>query len=142
MEGPRIAIMGTSYGGYGTVCTMEMYPDIFTAGIADSAVTDWEYYDPIYTQRYMGLLPDSAPGTRRARRSIRKRLKSHPLLIHSLLDDNVHPRHALQLFTALASAGKDLDARINPPGIRAASHFTSCFRIASSSWRRAAVDAG
>ena len=54
--------MGTSYGGYSTVYTMEMYPDIFTAGVANSAVADWKLYDTIYTERYMGLLGDNKAG--------------------------------------------------------------------------------
>ena len=54
--------MGTSYGGYSTVYTMEMYPDLFTAGVANSAVTDWRLYDDIYTERYMGLLGANTAG--------------------------------------------------------------------------------
>ncbi|MES1259300.1 MAG: S9 family peptidase, partial [Gemmatimonadota bacterium] len=41
VDAKRIGIMGTSYGGYSTVFTMEMYPEIFTAGVANSAVADW-----------------------------------------------------------------------------------------------------
>ena len=65
----RIGIMGTSYGGYSTVYTMEMYPDLFTAGVANSAVADWKLYDTIYTERYMGVLGDNKAGTNQARRS-------------------------------------------------------------------------
>ena len=69
-DGTRIAIVGTSYGGYSTLYTMEMYPDLFSVGIANSPVTDWRLYDTIYTERYMGLLSDNAARLRlRARPS-------------------------------------------------------------------------
>src|SRR5436305_1302872 len=58
----RIAIMGTSYGGYSTVITMELYPELFPVGVANSAVGDWRLYDSIYTERYMGLLNENQKG--------------------------------------------------------------------------------
>ena len=51
----KMAIMGTSYGGYSTVFTMLTHPGVFKVGIANSPVTDWRLYDDIYTERYMGL---------------------------------------------------------------------------------------
>ncbi|MGH7590438.1 MAG: S9 family peptidase, partial [Gemmatimonadales bacterium] len=62
VDGKHIAIMGTSYGGYSTVYTMARYPDLFTVGIANSAVTDWRLYDDIYTERYMSLPSDNLAG--------------------------------------------------------------------------------
>jgi len=58
----RVAITGTSYGGYSVVYTMEMYPDLFPVGAANSAVGDWRLYDTIYTERYMSLLNDNLKG--------------------------------------------------------------------------------
>src|SRR5258708_13803012 len=51
----RIAIMGTSYGGYSTVYTLLMYSDVFSVGMGNSPVTDLRPDAPIYTQRHLGL---------------------------------------------------------------------------------------
>ena len=113
----HVAIMGTSYGGYSTLEAMERYPDVFPVGIANSAVTDWRYYDSIYTERYMGLLGDNLAGYEASSPLVNaKQLSGHLLLIHSLLDDNVHPQHTMQLLTALTNAGKDVDFRLYPQG--------------------------
>jgi len=119
----RIGIMGTSYGGYATVYTMEMYPGLFPVGIANSPVTDWELYDTIYTERYMGLLDDNRDGYRESS-AVRNAgtLEGRLLLIHSMMDDNVHPRNTMQLLTALTNDGKDVDLRIYPPGRHGAAY--------------------
>ncbi len=58
----RGAITGTSYGGYSVVYTMEMYPELFPVGVANSAVGDWRLYDTIYSERYMCLLNGNLNG--------------------------------------------------------------------------------
>ena len=117
VDSAHVGIMGTSYGGYTTLYTMATYPDIFSVGIANSAVTDHRLYDTIYTERYMGLLPDNAAGYDSASVLLRAgRIRGHLLVIHSLRDDNVHPQHTMQFLTALANAGVDADLRIYPPG--------------------------
>ncbi len=113
----RVAIVGTSYGGYSSVFTMEMYPSLFPVGIANSPVTDWKLYDTIYTERYMGLLGDNPEGYRESSGvENAKKLTGHLLLIHSMMDDNVHPQNTMQLLTALTDAGRDVDLRVFPPG--------------------------
>jgi len=115
----HIGIMGTSYGGYSTLYTMASYPDVFSVGISNSGVTDHRLYDTIYTERYMGLLPGNAAGYDSASVLLRvNRLKpsQHLLVVHSMMDDNVHPQHTMQLLTALTNAGFDADVRIYPPG--------------------------
>jgi dipeptidyl-peptidase-4 len=122
----RIAIMGTSYGGYSTIYTMEMYPDVFSVGIANSPVTDWRLYDSIYTERYMGLLAENAAGYDSSSAVLHAgRIKGHLLLIHSMMDDNVHPQNTMQFLTAAANAGVDVDLRIYPPGRHGAAYNLS-----------------
>jgi dipeptidyl-peptidase-4 len=117
VDSAHVGIMGTSYGGYTTLYTMATYPEIFSVGVANSAVTDHRLYDTIYTERYMGLLPDNAAGYDSASVLLRAgRIRGHLLVIHSLRDDNVHPQHTMQFLTALANAGVDADLRIYPPG--------------------------
>jgi dipeptidyl-peptidase-4 len=126
----RIGIMGTSYGGYSTVYTMEMYPDLFTAGVANSAVADWKLYDTIYTERYMGVLGDNKTGYESSSAVVNAgKLQGHLLLIHSMLDDNVHPQNTMQLLTAFTAAGKDIDLRIYPPGHHGAAYDMQSFKL-------------
>ena len=119
----RIAIMGTSYGGYSAVYTMEMYPEVFPVGVANSAVGDWRLYDTIYTERYMGLLGDNQKGyVESAPIEQAAKMRGKLLLIHSMMDDNVHPQNTMQLLTALTNAGRDADLRIYPPGRHGAAY--------------------
>ena len=122
-DAAHVAIIGTSYGGYSTVYTMEMYPDLFTVGIANSPVTDWRLYDTIYTERYMGLLSDNTAGYDSSS-AIRHagQIKGHLFLIHSMMDDNVHPQNTMQLLTALTEARIDAELRIYPPGHHGAAY--------------------
>ncbi|HEU4642749.1 MAG TPA: S9 family peptidase [Gemmatimonadaceae bacterium] len=130
VDAKHIGIIGTSYGGYATVYTMEMYPDVFTVGVANSAVGDWRLYDTIYTERYMGLLGDNAAGYA-ASSAIENagKLDGHLLVIHSMMDDNVHPQNTMQLLTALTEAGKDVDLRIYPPGHHGAAYDAQSYRL-------------
>ncbi|HEY4734532.1 MAG TPA: S9 family peptidase [Gemmatimonadaceae bacterium] len=126
----RIAIMGTSYGGYSTVYTMEMYPELFPVGVANSAVGDWRLYDTIYTERYMGLLGDNLKGyVESAPIEQAPKMRGNLLVIHSMMDDNVHPQNTMQLLTALTNAGRDAEVRIYPPGHHGAAYNGASFRL-------------
>jgi dipeptidyl-peptidase 4 len=113
----RVAITGTSYGGYSVVYTMEMYPELFPVGVANSPGTDWRLYDTIYTERYMSLLGDNMKGyVESSAVEQAPKMRGKLLLIHSMMDDNVHPQNTMQLLTALTNAGRDAELRIYPPG--------------------------
>jgi dipeptidyl-peptidase 4 len=126
----RVAITGTSYGGYSTVYTMEMYPELFPVGVANSAVGDWRLYDTIYTERYMGLLNDNLKGyVASAPIEQAANMRGNLLLIHSMMDDNVHPQNTMQLLTALTNAGRDAELRIYPPGRHGAAYNLQSYRL-------------
>jgi dipeptidyl-peptidase-4 len=109
---------------------MEMYPDLFTAGVANSAVADWKLYDTIYTERYMGVLGDNKAGYESSSAIANAgKLQGHLMLIHSMLDDNVHPQNTMQLLTAFTAAGKDVDLRIYPPGHHGAAYDMQSFKL-------------
>jgi dipeptidyl-peptidase 4 len=130
VDGDRIGIMGTSYGGYGALFAMEQYPDVFSAGIANSAVADWRLYDTIYTERYMSTLDDNAAGYEASSPIANaSKLKGKLLLIHAMMDDNVHPQNTMQLLTALTSAGKNVDLRIFPKGRHGSAYDLQSSRV-------------
>ncbi len=130
VDGGRIAIDGTSYGGYSVLYTMAAYPDVFASGVANSAVTDWRLYDTIYAERYMDVLPDNAAGYDSASVLPRAgRITGKLLVIHSMMDDNVHPVNTMQLLTALTDAGVDAELRIYPPGRHGAAYNFASFRM-------------
>ncbi|MDO6430484.1 S9 family peptidase [Flavitalea sp. BT771] len=133
VDGGKIGIMGTSYGGYSTTYTLLTHPGVFKVGIANSPVTDWRLYDDVYTERYMGTLPQNAEGYRiSADMTHAAGLKDHLLLIHSMSDDNVHPAHTMQLLTALTNVGKDVDLRIYPPGAHGAAYNWQSYLLIST----------
>jgi len=126
----RVAIVGTSYGGYSAVYTMEMYPELFPVGVANSAVGDWRLYDTIYTERYMSLLGDNLKGyVESAPIEQAPKMRGSLLLIHSMMDDNVHPQNTMQLLTALTNAGRDAEVRIYPPGRHGAAYNGQSARL-------------
>ena len=121
VDSTKIAIMGTSYGGYSTVYTMLTHPGVFKVGIANSPVTDWRLYDDIYTERYMGLITENDSGyVKSSCMTYADSLRGKMLVVHSMMDDNVHPINTMHLLTALENAGKDVDLRIFPPGAHGA----------------------
>jgi dipeptidyl-peptidase-4 len=117
VDSARMAIQGHSYGGYSSSYTMVTHPGVFKVALVGAPVTDQRLYDNIYTERYMGLLPEnedkyihSAPITHAAN------FEGKMLIAHSLMDDNVHVVNTYQFIRALTDAGKDVDLRIYPPG--------------------------
>jgi dipeptidyl-peptidase-4 len=130
VDARRVAIMGTSYGGYATLMAMELYPELFPVGLANSAVTDWRFYDSIYTERYMGLLGENLAGyVESSPLENAARLRGRLLLIHSLMDDNVHPQNTMQFLTKLTALGRDVDFRLYPPGHHGAAYDWNSYRL-------------
>ena len=103
----RIGIWGWSYGGHMTLHAMFEDPEDFKVGFAGGPVTDWHYYDSIYTERYLGLLPkneesyDESSPLKNA-----GRLKGKLLIAHGTGDDNVHFSNTLAVLDELIEAGK------------------------------------
>jgi dipeptidyl-peptidase-4 len=103
----RIGIWGWSYGGHMTLHAMFEDSEDFKVGFAGGPVTDWHYYDSIYTERYLGLLPqneesydESSPVKNAAN------LKGKLLIAHGTGDDNVHFANTLTVLNELIDAGK------------------------------------
>jgi len=117
MDRDRVGIVGWSFGGYMAANGVLRRPDVFKVAVAGAPVTDWEDYDTHYTERYMGLLPESRKAYDEASLiPLAKDLKRPLLLVHGTADDNVYYRHTLKLSNALFRAGKDFEV-LALPGI-------------------------
>ncbi|MHC4958865.1 MAG: S9 family peptidase [Planctomycetota bacterium] len=91
----RIGIWGWSYGGTLTLMCLLHAPE-FRAGVSVAPVTDWRDYDTAYTERYLGLPKDNAEGYALSSPVSAAPTLSRPtLLVHGVLDDNVHFRNAV-----------------------------------------------
>jgi dipeptidyl-peptidase-4 len=115
VDGTRVGITGTSYGGYASIMCLLRYPDVFQAAVACSSVTQWENYDTVYTERYMNT-PQEDPDGYKAGSSLTyvDNLKGRLLLYYGTLDNNVHPSNTLQLIQALHRAGKRFEVMVAP----------------------------
>jgi dipeptidyl-peptidase-4 len=117
LDRDRVGIVGWSFGGYNAANGVLRRPDVFKAAVAGAPVTDWEDYDSHYTERYMGLLPESKAAYDEASLiPLAKDLKRPLMLVHGTADDNVYYRHTLKLSNALFRAGKDFEA-VALPGV-------------------------
>lgn len=111
----RIGITGWSYGGYMTIHSMLLAPDIFKVGVAGAPVTDWHNYDTIYTERYMGLPEQNKTGYD-ASSNVQNaaKLQGKLLIVHNIEDDNVLFQNTMQMANALENARKQYSLQLYP----------------------------
>jgi dipeptidyl-peptidase-4 len=105
VDSTRIGIQGWSYGGFMSSLAISKGAPHFKMAIAVAPVTNWRYYDNIYTERYMRT-PQENQGGYDDNSPIKhvKNIKGKYLLIHGTADDNVHFQNAMELTTALINA--------------------------------------
>jgi dipeptidyl-peptidase-4 len=104
----KVAISGTSYGGFITVLAMARRPDVFSAGVAGAPVVDWHAYDSAYTERYLGSPAENEEGYQRSSLPGQiNGLSGRLLILHGTVDENVHPGHTAELVEALRAAGHE-----------------------------------
>ena len=113
VDGNRIGIYGWSYGGYETLMAMSTGNGIYRAGVAIAPVTDWRYYDTIYSERFMRTPQENGDGYRQsAPITHAANLKGSLLIVSGTADDNVHYLNTLQYSAALVEAGIQFDSQI------------------------------
>jgi dipeptidyl-peptidase-4 len=111
----RVGIFGTSYGGYSSAMCLLRHPDAFRAASASSAVTAWEQYDTIYTERYMWIPQENRAGYDAGNAmKYADKLDGRLLIYYGTADNNVHPANAMQLIRALQRAGKSFEVQVGP----------------------------
>jgi dipeptidyl-peptidase-4 len=111
----RVGVYGWSYGGYMALMCLSRAPDIFKAAVAGAPVTHWDGYDTHYTERYMGTPDKNTDGYYNSSvMTYVKAIKGKLLLVHGLIDENVHFRHTARLINALIRAGKTFELSLFP----------------------------
>ena len=111
----RIGIMGWSYGGFMASLAMTKGADQFKMGIAVAPVTNWRYYDNIYTERFMRTPQENQSGyDQNSPINHVSKLKGKYFLIHGSGDDNVHYQNTMEMINALVAADKQFDLFIYP----------------------------
>ncbi|KAK0656729.1 dipeptidyl peptidase IV N-terminal region-domain-containing protein [Cercophora newfieldiana] len=118
VDASKIAIWGWSYGGFMTLKTLEQDAgQTFSYGMAVAPVTDWRFYDSIYTERYMLTPQTNAEGYANSAISNVTALASNVrfLLMHGVADDNVHMQNSLTLLDKLDLEGiENYDVHVFP----------------------------
>lgn len=111
----RIGIWGWSYGGFMSSTCIMKGADVFKMAVAVAPVTNWRYYDNIYTERYMRRPEENKEGyDDNAPEKMASQLKGKFLLIHGTGDDNVHFQNSVSLVNNLIKANKDFDSEYYP----------------------------
>ena len=111
----RIGIWGWSYGGFMAATCILKGNDVFKSAVAVAPVTNWRYYDNIYTERYMRRPQENEKGyDENAPEKMADKLNGKLLLVHGTADDNVHFQNSVMLVDALIKANKEYDSEYYP----------------------------
>ncbi len=115
VDSTRIGIFGWSYGGFMASLAITKGAAVFSTAVAVAPVTNWRYYDNIYTERYMRTPAVNKEGyDDNSPLKYVNNIKGHYLLIFGSGDDNVHPENSMNMITALVSANKQFDLMVYP----------------------------
>ena len=115
IEKDRIGIFGWSYGGYMSSLCLLKGNDVFKAAIAVAPVTNWKWYDSIYTERYMRTEKENPDGYKKnSPVYFADRLKGNYFIAHGEADDNVHYQNAAEMMKELIKANKNFESHIYP----------------------------
>jgi len=115
VDADRIGIWGHSFGGYMTLLGLTKGDGVFRAGISVAPVTNWRFYDSIYTERYLKTPQQNAAGyDENSPLMFADKLKGDLLLIHGTGDDNVHFQNSVEMEDALVAANKQFDSFYYP----------------------------
>jgi dipeptidyl-peptidase-4 len=111
----RVGVYGWSYGGYMALMCLGRAPETFKVAIAGAPVTHWDGYDTHYTERYMGTPQTNVEDYQRSSpMHYVDQMTGKLMLVHGLIDENVHFRHTARLINALIKARKPYDLMLFP----------------------------
>lgn len=109
----RIGIWGWSYGGFMAALCMEKGAEVFKTGISVAPVTNWRFYDSVYTERYMRTPKENPDGyDDNSPLSHAEKIKGNYLLVHGSADDNVHLQNTMEFAERMVQAGVQFDMAV------------------------------
>lgn len=108
----RIAIWGWSFGGFNTLMAMCEGRGVYKCGVAVAPVTDWRFYDTVYTERFMRTPQENPTGYDCSPLHRYQNIKGELLLVHGLADDNVHYQNTAELSEAFVQSGYQFDMQV------------------------------
>jgi len=129
----RVGIYGWSYGGYMTLIAMTRAPEVFRVGVAGAPCVDFRWYDTAYTERYLGDPIRNRDGYDRT--SVLDQLEGLQgklMIIHGLMDENVHFGHTASFISRANELGRDLELVVLPASRHAPVDAPSLTRVATS----------
>lgn len=114
-DSARIGIWGWSFGGYMSSLCITKSADVFKTAIAVAPVTNWRYYDNIYTERFLRKPQDNPKGyDENSPINYVHKIKGNYLIIHGTGDDNVHFQNTVEMINAMIKSGVKFDSEIYP----------------------------
>ena len=115
VDASRIGIQGWSFGGYMSALAITKGADFFKMAIAVAPVTNWKYYDSIYTERYLHTPKENSAGfEENSPINYVDKIKGKFLIIHGTADDNVHFQNAADMVSAMIKANKKFESAYYP----------------------------
>ncbi len=111
----RIGIFGWSFGGYMASLALTKGADVFKTGIAVAPVTNWRYYDTVYTERFLRTPQENPDGyDQNSPTTFANLMKGNFLLVHGTADDNVHVQNSMEFAEALIQNKKQFEYMLYP----------------------------
>ena len=115
VDARNIGHWGWSFGGFMSSLAITKGAGVFSAAVAVAPVTNWRFYDNIYTERYMRTPQENPNGyDDNSPINFANRIQGKFLLIHGTADDNVHFQNSAQFVTALVKANIDFETMYYP----------------------------
>ncbi|HEX2982486.1 MAG TPA: alpha/beta fold hydrolase, partial [Ignavibacteriales bacterium] len=115
VDAKRIGVWGWSYGGYVSSLAIMKAADYIKTAAAVAPVTDWRYYDAIYTERYMSLPDLNNNGYEWSSvMAHAEKYKGKLFIAHGMADDNVHYINSVMLINKLISENKQFEMHAYP----------------------------
>jgi dipeptidyl-peptidase-4 len=115
VEPSRLGIWGWSFGGYLSTLSLLKGNEVFKMAMAVAPVTNWKWYDTVYTERFLRTPDENKQGYEdNSPVNFANRLKGKYLIVHGMADDNVHYQNAVEMVNALIRANKPFDMQFYP----------------------------
>ncbi len=115
VDAKRIGHWGWSYGGFMSSLAITKGADVFSAAVAVAPVTNWRYYDNIYTERFMQTPKQNASGyDDNAPEKLVSKIKGKFLIIHGTADDNVHFQNSVMMIDEMIKKNIDFESAYYP----------------------------